>query len=84
MKKTVTEESYENFSKIRKNTTTTTRETRKSFRSYVNSVCSDSSKKFLSYIKSLRVNTVGIPTFKKDGKLRVRKQFESRDSEWSI
>ena len=77
----VLKKALKNFSKIRKNTT---RGTRKSFRSYVNSVCSDSPKKFWSYIKSLRVDTVGIPTLKKDGKLRVRKQFESRDTEWLI
>ena len=51
--------SYETFSKQRKITYT---ETRNAHRSYISSICSDSPKIFWSYIKSLKVDNIGIPT----------------------
>ena len=58
--------SYEKFRAARK---TTFRETRSAYRKYVNEVVSDSPKKFWSFVKNLKVDTIGIPTLKKDGKL---------------
>ena len=60
------EASYEKFRAARK---TTFRETRSAYRKYVNEVVSDSPKKFWSFVKNLKVDTIGIPTLKKDGKL---------------
>ena len=60
------EVSYEKFRGARK---TTFRETRSVYRKYVNEVVSDSPKKFWSFVKNLKVDTIGIPTLKKDGKL---------------
>ena len=60
------EVSYEKFRAARK---TTFRETRSAYRKYVNEVVSDSPKKFWSFVKNLKVDTIGITTLKKDGKL---------------
>ena len=51
--------SYEMFSKQRKITYT---ETRNAHRRYISYICSDSPKIFWSYIKSLKVDNIGIPT----------------------
>ena len=58
--------SYETFSKQRKITYT---ETRNAHRSYISSICSDSPKRFWSYIKSLKVDNIGIPTLNNNNKL---------------
>ena len=58
--------SYETFSKQRKITYT---ETRNAHRSYISSICSDSPKRFWSYIKSLKVDNIGIPTLNNKNKL---------------
>ena len=58
--------SYETFSKQRKITYT---ETRNAHRSYISSNCSDSPKRFWSYIKSLKVDNIGIPTLNNNNKL---------------
>ena len=55
--------SHEQFCKARKSALT---ETRKSHRRYIASICSDSAKRFWSYITSLKVDTIGIPTLTKD------------------
>ena len=55
---------YERFQIQRQNAF---RETRKTYRNHVRTICSDSPKKFWSYIKSLKVDTIGIPTLKKSG-----------------
>ena len=59
-----TEAAYKRFQTQRHNAF---RETRKSYRNYVSTICSDSPKKFWSYIKSLKVDTIGIPTLEKSG-----------------
>ena len=41
----------------------------KETKKYIASVCSDSPKKFWSFIKSLKVDSMGIPTLKRNGKL---------------
>ena len=38
-------------------------------RSYISSICSDSPKRFWSYIKSLKVDNIGIPTLNNNNKL---------------
>ena len=58
--------SYEMFSKQRKITYT---ETRNAHRSYISSICPDSPKRFWSYIKSLKVYNIGIPTLNNNNKL---------------
>ena len=58
--------SYEMFSKQRKITYT---ETRNAHRRYIKSICSDSQKIFWSYIKSLKVDNIGIPTLNNNNKL---------------
>ena len=58
------EAAYRKFQLLRQDTF---RETRKSYRKHVSMICSDSPKKFWSYIKSLKVDTIGIPTLKKSG-----------------
>ena len=58
--------SYEMFSKQRKITYT---ETRNAHRRYISSICSDSPKRFWSYIKSLQVDHIGIPTLNNNNKL---------------
>ena len=58
--------SYEIFRKARK---TTHEETRTAHRRYISSICSDSPKRFWSYIKSLKIDTIGIPTLTKDNRL---------------
>ena len=58
--------SYETFSKQRKITYT---DTRNAHRSYISSICSDSPKRFWSYIKSLKVDNIGIPTLNNNNKL---------------
>ena len=45
------------------------KETKKSYKKYIASVCSDSPKRFWSFIKSLKVDSIGIPTLKRNGKL---------------
>ena len=60
------EVNYEKFRAARK---TTFRETRSAYRKYINEVVSDSPKKFWSFVKNLKVDSIGIPTLKKDGKL---------------
>ena len=57
---------YETFSKQRKITYT---ENRNAHRSYISSICSDSPKRFWSYIKSLKVDNIGIPTLNNNNKL---------------
>ena len=44
-------------------------ETRNAHRSYISSICSDSPKRFWSYIKSLKVDNIGIPTLNNNNKL---------------
>ena len=56
----------ERFHKERKDSH---KETRKSYRKHIASVCSDSPPKFWSFIKSLKVDTMGIPTLKRNGRL---------------
>ena len=58
--------SYGMFSKQRKITYT---ETRNAHRRYISSICSDSPKIFWSYIKSLKVDNIGIPTLNNNNKL---------------
>ena len=58
--------SYECFRKARRNTH---EETRTAHRRYISSICSDSPKRFWSYIKSLKFDTIGIPTLTKDKRL---------------
>ena len=58
--------SYEMFSKQRKITYT---ETRNAHRRYISSICSDSPKRFWSYIKRLKVDNIGIPTLNNNNKL---------------
>ncbi len=65
-KKDRNQTNYENFKKQRK---ITFNETRKAHRRHINDVCSDSPKSFWSYIKSLKVDSVGIPTLKSGGRL---------------
>ncbi|XP_072023124.1 uncharacterized protein [Amphiura filiformis] len=65
-KKSPNPSSHENFTEIRK---TVFKETRNSYRRHIADVCSDSPKSFWSFIKSLKVDAMGIPTLKKDGKL---------------
>ena len=55
--------SHDNFCKAHKNAH---KETRKAHRRYIVSICSDSAKRFWSYIKSLKVDTIGISTLTKD------------------
>jgi hypothetical protein len=69
-----TSDSYDKFKSVRKEVTT---ETRKIYRSHIKSVCSGSLKKFYSYIKSLTVDTIGIPTLKKDGRLHSDNQTKA-------
>jgi hypothetical protein len=69
-----TSDSYDNFKNIRKEVTT---ETRKIYRNHIKSVCSGSLKKFYSYIKSLKIDTIGIPTLKKDGRLHSDNQTKA-------
>ena len=59
-------DSLEKFQKQRK---ATHRATRKSYRDYINSICLDSPKRFWSYIKSLKNDSTGIPSLRKNGKL---------------
>ena len=47
----------------------TYKETGKSYRKHIASVCSDSPKKFWSFIKSLKIDSMGIPTLKRNGRL---------------
>jgi hypothetical protein len=54
------------FQDLRKLTQKTTR---KSYRKYVKDVCLESPKKFWSFVKSLKTDSVGIPALKKEGKL---------------
>ena len=76
-------ESYETFSKQRQITYT---ETRNAHRCYISSICSDSPKRFWSYIKSLNVDNIGIPTLnnnnepESDNRLKaeiLKSQFKS-------
>ena len=60
--------SYEMFSKQRKSHGIYT-ETRNAYRRYISSICSDSPKRFWSYIKSLKVDNIGIPTLNNNNKL---------------
>ena len=60
------DENYEKFKEARKNTT---KETRKIHRKHIKSVCEGSLKKFYSYVKNLKMDNVGIPALKQDGKL---------------
>ena len=66
--------SYETFSKQRKITYT---ETRNAHRSYISSICSDSPKRFWSYIKSLKVDNIGIPTLNNNNKLESDKRLKA-------
>jgi hypothetical protein len=61
-----TQESLDRFHDLRK---LTQKESRKSHRKYINSICTESSKKFWTHMKCLKKDTVGIPTLKKNGKL---------------
>jgi hypothetical protein len=74
-KRNRSDDSYENFKKIRKETT---KETRKVFRKHVKSICSGSLKKFYSYIKSLKVDSIGIPSLKQDGRLLSDNQSKAK------
>jgi len=65
-KKTPDPANHDKFKKIRK---TIQKETRNSYRRHIASVCSDSPKRFWSFIKSLKIDTMGIPTLKKNGRL---------------
>ena len=78
--------SYETFSKQRQITYT---ETRNAHRSYISSICSDSLNIFWSYIKSLKVDNIGIPTLNNNNKLEsdnrlkadiLNSQFKSQSS----
>ena len=55
-------DTYENFQKHRKSTH---RATRKAYREHVNSVVAESSKKFWSFMNSLKSDSIGIPSLKK-------------------
>ncbi|XP_072044948.1 uncharacterized protein [Amphiura filiformis] len=78
LKKENTQPNFERFTNERKNTH---KVTRNAYRSYISSVCSDSPKKFWSFIKSLKVDstltTTGIPTLKRDGKLESENRFKA-------
>ena len=67
-RKSSSPENLDHFQDIRKSTQ---KETRRSYRKYINSICLDSSKKFWSFVKSLKSDTMGIPSLKKHG------QYES-------
>ena len=67
-RKSSTPENLDHFQDIRKSTQ---KENRRYYRKYINSICLDSSKKFWSFLKSLKSDTMGIPTLKKHG------QYES-------
>jgi hypothetical protein len=73
-KKHRNDQNYEKFSSERKKTS---KETRNAYRRYVNEVCTDSPKKFWSFVKSLRCDNVGIPTLKKDGKLESENKIKA-------
>ena len=57
---------YESFCTLRKETH---RVTRDAYRKHVKNICLESPKKFYGFIKSLRVDTVGIPALSKNGSL---------------
>ena len=82
-KKLNNNDSYESFKQVRKSVHKATRHAHKS---YVSSVCTESPKRFWSFIKSLKVDSTGIPTLKDGANLEadnrckaeiLNKQFKS-------
>jgi len=73
-KKNNSEVNFEKFKSIRKDTY---KETRKSHRSYIRSTCSDSPKRFWSYIKSLKIDSIGIPALRRNGKLESENKIKA-------
>lgn len=63
-KKEANQDSLDRFHMLRK---ATQKQTRKSYRKYINSICMESSKKFWSFMKGLRCDSIGIPTLKSNG-----------------
>ena len=61
-------DSYESFKQVRKRVH---KATKHAYKSYVSSVCTESPKKFWSFIKSLKVDSTGIPTLKDGSKLEA-------------
>ena len=66
MKNDTNQETLDRFHSLRK---ATQKSTRKAHRNFINSICLESSKKFWSYMKSLKTDSVGIHTLKLDGVL---------------
>ena len=67
-KKQNTSESYERFKTERK---LTHNATKNAYKDYIASVCTESPKHYWSYIKSLKVGSVGIPTLRDGAKLEA-------------
>ena len=67
--------SYQTFSKQRKLTYT---ETRNAHRRYISTICSDSPKRLWSYIKSLKVDNIGIQTLNNNNKLESDSRLKAK------
>ena len=61
-----TSASYDQFNSVRKETH---KISRAAYRNYIKQTCSESSKKFYSFIKSLKIDTIGIPALLRNGSL---------------
>ena len=77
------DESYEHFKQVRKSTH---KATKTAYKSYVASVCTESTKKFWSFIKSMKMDSTGISTLRNETGLEadnkrkaeiLNKQFKS-------